>query len=50
MIIVHAFKHFVVRSLCSLLQTILIKHVLTIGYTMYNVARWMDDATNPSLQ
>lgn len=33
MIIVHAFKHFVVRSLCSLLQTILIIHVITIGYT-----------------
>lgn len=33
MLTVHAFEHFVVRSLCSLLQTILIIHVLTIGYT-----------------
>lgn len=33
MLIVHAFKHFVVRLLCSIFQTIPIIHVLTIGYT-----------------
>lgn len=33
MLTVHAFNYFVVRSLCSLIQTILIIHVITIGYT-----------------
>lgn len=47
MLIVHAFKHFVVRSLCSIFQTIPIIHVLTIGYT-YVQCRSLDGRCNQS--